>query len=127
MKFVSKYFSLLILLSLFFSGCAEKNIEISKKEVERIPLNLSEPNALKMKNVGFYIITEDNATAVFKRLKAENKEPVLIGLSSDDYINTSENLNNIKFYIIEQRQIIKSYKEYYETNTPVNLTKQNSK
>lgn len=99
-----------------FTGCAEKQIEVVSKPEERIPLNLSEPNQLKLKPVNFYVITDKNKEAVFKQLEAEKKDKVLIGMSDDDYIKMSENILLIQNYIIKQRFIIKSYKDYYESS-----------
>lgn len=107
----------LLLASFLFSGCAEKQIEVKTLPEERIPLNLSEPNQLKLKPVTFYVLTEKNKDAVFKQLEAQNKDKVLIGLSDDDYQKISENLILIQNYIVQQRFIIKSYKDYYETQS----------
>lgn len=114
------YLSVIILL---FSGCSEKSIQISTVQSERMKLNLPEPEQLKLKPVTFYVLTEKNKDAVFKQLETQNKDKVLIGLSDDDYQKMSENLIHIQNYIIQQRQIIKSYKEYYELNKEENIEK----
>ena len=108
---------------LLFSGCSEKSIQISTVQSERMKLNLPEPEQLKLKSVTFYVLTEKNKDAVFKQLETQNKDKVLIGLSDDDYQKMSENLIHIQNYIIQQRQIIKSYKEYYELNKEENIEK----
>lgn len=108
---------------LLFSGCSEKSIQISTVQSERMKLNLPEPEQLKLKPVTFYVLTEKNKDAVFKQLETQNKDKVLIGLSDDDYQKMSENLIHIQNYIIQQRQIIKSYKEYYESNKEENTEK----
>lgn len=118
--------SALICLStiiILFSGCSEKSIQISTVQSERMKLNLPEPEQLKLKPVTFYVLTEKNKDAVFKQLETQNKDKVLIGLSDDDYQKMSENLIHIQNYIIQQRQIIKSYKEYYELNKEENIEK----
>lgn len=120
--------SALICLSaiiLLFSGCSEKSIQISTVQSERMKLNLPEPEQLKLKPVTFYVLTEKNKDAVFKQLETQNKDKVLIGLSDDDYQKMSENLIHIQNYIIQQRQIIKSYKEYYETKSTHQTTDKN--
>lgn len=114
--FANKIITNIILISsiLFFSACAEKEITVKTVQDERIKLNLSEPNQLKLKPITFYILTEKNKDVVFKQLESQNKDKVLISLSDDDYQNMSENLVLIQNYILQQRYIIKSYKEYYE-------------
>ena len=114
--FVNKIIPNIILISsvLFFSACSEKQIEVRTVQDERIKLNLSEPQQLKLKPIVFYVLTEKNKDAVFKQLESSNKDKVLISISDDDYQNMSENLVLIQNYITQQRYIIKSYKEYYE-------------
>lgn len=116
--FVNKIISNIILISsvLIFSACSEKQIEVRTVQDERIKLNLSEPQQLKLKPIVFYVLTEKNKDAVFKQLESSNKDKVLISISDDDYQNMSENLVLIQNYITQQRYIIKSYKEYYEAN-----------
>ena len=116
--FVNKIISNIILISsvLIFSACSEKQIEVRTVQDERIKLNLSEPQQLKLKPIVFYVLTEKNKDAVFKQLESSNKDKVLISISDDDYQNMSENLILIQNYITQQRYIIKSYKEYYEAN-----------
>lgn len=118
MKQMNKIIKSAILASslLFITGCSTKTIDINTVEKERTKLNLSEPNAIKLKDVNFLIITEQNSNTVFKQLETSNKDKVLIGLTDEDYIKMSENLLELKGYILEQRKIINSYKEYYESN-----------
>lgn len=133
--YANKIINSIILISLTgvgilgFTGCAEKQIEVVSKPEERIKLNLSEPNQLKLKPVNFYVITDKNKEAVFKQLEIEQKDKVLIGMSDDDYIKMSENLILIQNYIVQQRFIIKSYKDYYESNesSDSNIPLQNKK
>jgi len=106
---------LLTLLAVFVSGCSSvKQLDIFKTEVERAPLNLSEPEAAKMEKIQWVIITSENAEEVFAKLKEQGKDPVLFGLSDEDYELLSKNFNQIRAYMIKQRQIIDQYKEYYE-------------
>lgn len=108
--------SVSIILGLFFTGCSEKQLEVREIKEERVYLNLQEPEQIKLKNVKFYIITEDNFKTVFAELKAKNTDTVIIGLSDDDYSNMSENLVEIQNYISKQKNIIFQYKQYYESN-----------
>ena len=115
--FVNKIISSIILISsvLFFSACSEKQIEVRTVQDERIKLSLEEPSQLKLNQITFYVITEKNKDTIFKQLELQNKDKVLIGISDDDYQKMSENLIMIQNYIVQQRFIIKSYKDYYES------------
>ncbi len=102
-------------IGFLLTGCAEKSINVNTTEVERTKLNLEQPSKLNLNDVNFIIITEKNSSSVFKQLETAHKDKILIGLTDDDYIKMSENLQELKHYILKQQQIIKSYKEYYET------------
>ena len=105
----------ILLIGFLLSGCSSvKQLDIFKTEVERAPLNLSEPEAAKMEKIQWVIITSENAEEVFAKLKEQGKDPVLFGLSDEDYELLSKNFNQIRAYMIKQRQIIDQYKEYYE-------------
>ena len=97
-----------------FAGCSQKEIVIQREEVKKIPLNLSEPQPLKLNDITYVVITDKNSKDVFDQMIKESKEPVLFGIDSKDYENLSLNLSYIRKYIIEQQQIIKSYRDYYE-------------
>ena len=105
----------ILLIGFLLSGCSSvKQLDIFKTEVERAPLNLSEPEAAKMEKIQWVIITSENAEEVFAKLKEQGKDPVLFGSSDEDYELLSKNFNQIRAYMIKQRQIIDQYKEYYE-------------
>ena len=108
-------FSAVLIGAISFTGCSEKQIEIKSTPEERVKLNLTEPRKLVLKPVTYYVLTEKNKESVFKQLELENKDKVIIGLSDDDFQKMSENLIQIQNYIIQQRFIIKSYKDYYES------------
>tara|TARA_B110000977_G_scaffold29470_1_gene38314 strand:+ start:9137 stop:9481 length:345 start_codon:yes stop_codon:yes gene_type:complete len=107
---------LLILSTFLISGCSSvKHLEIFKTEVPREPLALPLPLTPKLEEIKWTIITSDNADEVFAKLKAGGVDPVLFGLTDDGYEALSKNFAQIRAYMLQQDEIIKSYKEYYET------------
>ena len=60
------------------------------------------------------IITPENAEEVWKKLKEENTDLVLFGLTDDGYEQLSITMAEIRNFIAQQRTIIIKYKEYYE-------------
>lgn len=107
----------IIIMSLFLFSCSStdvKPIEIATECVEKTPLELQQPSELSLKTVQWYIITEDNYSAVFKQIETDGKDILLIGLTDDGYKNISLNYADIFKFIISQKQIIQSYKDYYE-------------
>ena len=107
---------MLILSTFLISGCSSvKHLEIFKTEVPREPLALPLPLTPKLEEIKWTIITSENAEEVFEKLKAGGVDPVLFGLTDDGYEALSKNFAQIRAYMLQQDEIIKSYKEYYET------------
>ena len=95
-------------------GTAVKRLDIFTKEVERQPLNLEKPLTPKLENIKCIIITSENAEEVFAKMKENKTDPVIFGLSDEDYELISKNFAQIRAYMIQQNQIIDEYKKYYE-------------
>ena len=116
----------ILLVSLFaivLSGCSSvRQLEIFKTEVERAPLNLPQPEAAKMEKIKWVIINSENAEEVFAKMKEQGKDPVLFGLSDEDYELLSKNFAQIRAYMIKQQKVIDAYKEYYEGDTDTTNT-----
>ncbi len=106
----------LLTLTIFLTSCgtAVKQLEIFKVEEPRAPLNLESPQAPKMESLNWVIITSENADEVFAKLKENGKDPVLFGLSDDDYELLAKNFAQIRAYIIQQNATLDQYKKYYE-------------
>ena len=97
------------------SGCSSvKDLQVFTKEVERTPLNLAEPPALKMEELDWIIINEENYAKVFDDLKKKNKDVVLFGLTDEGYEKLAVNFAQVRKYIILNKSILKKYKDYYE-------------
>lgn len=114
---------LLILTTILsISGCSllpkwgedVKPITVKTEAVARTPLNLSDPAPLKAREVQWIVITPENADEVWKRLKDEKKDLMLIALTDDGYEMLAMNIAEIKNLIAQQRSIIIKYKDYYE-------------
>lgn len=112
----------IFLLSVSLTGCASfslfgakvKPVEIQTKAVERTPLNLPMPEPLSPRSPQWILITPQNADQVWAKLKENNADLVLFGLTDDGYEELSINMAELRNYIAAQRQIIIKYKEYYE-------------
>ena len=112
---------------MFLTSCSSiKPLEVLNLEVKREPLNLDQPEVADFENLQWYIINSENAEEVFAKLKKENVDPVLFGLTDEGYEALSKNFAQIRHYIQKQNLIIESYKNYYEPsnkkkieNTPV--------
>ena len=107
-------FGLMILL---LSSCvgAVKEITSYKIEKKREPLNIGDPTPLELQDVDWIIITKDNAEEVFEKIKNDkNGDYALFALTDTGYEKLALNFADIRNKLAEQRQIILSYREYYE-------------
>ena len=93
-------------------------IEVKTVAQEKTRLNLREPAPLEARDVQWIVITPENAEAVFQKLREENVDAVLIGLTDVGYEQLSLTMAEIKNYIAQQKAIIVKYKEYYEPPKP---------
>ena len=103
----------IILLSSCVAGV--KTLETYTIEKKREPLNLTMPAPLELQDVDWIVITKDNAEEVFEKIKNEkNGDYALFALTDNGYEKLALNFADIRNKLAEQRQIILSYKEYYE-------------
>jgi len=80
-------------------------------EVERkVPLQ-SQPRSVKMNDIYFYVVTEQNFEAFKKRFSKENGDLVGYVLSVRDYETLALNMADIRRYIQQQREIIIYYEK----------------
>ena len=106
----------IILVGIILTSCSSvKKIETVKTEVKRAPLNLDRPEPIAMDELNWIIINSENAEEVFAKLKEKGTDPVLFGLTDDEYEDLSMNFAQIRNYIIQQGFVIDKYKEYYES------------
>ena len=110
----------LLILTTFLTSCSTiQPLEVFKTEVERRPLNLPLPAPAELEQVRWIIINRENAEEVFLDLESKNIDPVIIGLTDEDYENFRKNYAQIRAYMIKQNTIIDAYKEYYESEQEV--------
>ena len=107
---------LLGLLTVFLTSCGSsvKEIQVSTVEVSKIPLNLPSLDPLQLQGVEWIIITKDNAMEIFEEIKSKGGEYSLFALTDTGYEKLALNFTDIRNRLAEQRQILLSYKEYYE-------------
>ena len=71
---------------LTLSGCSSiKQLDIFTMEVERAPLALEKPTIQELEKLKWIIITSKNADEVFKKMKEQGIDPVIFGLSDNDF------------------------------------------
>jgi len=105
---------LIIIFSLIISGCSSTVKEIICKPTDKAKLSLEDPVPLDLKKVEWIVITQDNVDEIFQSFKDNNQRIVVFAVSGDGYKSLALNMQEIKRYLIEQKEILKLYREYYE-------------
>ena len=107
---------LLGLLAVFLTSCGSsvKEIQVSTVEVSKTPLGIPNLDPLQLQGVEWIIITKDNAMEIFEEIKSKGGEYSLFALTDTGYEKLALNFTDIRNRLAEQRQLLLSYKEYYE-------------
>ena len=107
---------LLSVLAVFLTRCGSsvQEIQVTTVEVSKTPLNLPNPDPLKLQNVEWIVITKDNANEIFERIKSAGGEYALFAVEDTGYEKLQINFTDIRNKLAEQRQLLLAYREYYE-------------
>ena len=109
---------LFVMLIILLTSCSfmprEKQIEVVTKQVEKPKLNIEQVEPLDLKPVKWIVVTKDNAEEIFTNLENEGKSIALFALNTDTYEVLSLNMEELKRYILTQKEVLVKYKEYYE-------------
>ena len=106
----------LIATLLLSSGCSYfknplKTIEIKTVEVERVIPTQNRPQPVRLNDIYFYVVTEENFEDFKNRFVKENGDLVGYVLSVRDYEALALNMADIKRYIQQQKEIIIYYEK----------------
>ena len=106
----------ILLVGFLLSSCTStpRQIEISAKPIEKPKLVLPPAEELRLKDLTWVVINEENAQEVWEKLKKDKKDPVLIGLTDDGYEILAMNMSDIMKLLQQQKAIIAAYQNYYE-------------
>jgi hypothetical protein len=104
-----------ILIAGFLSACSPRvePIEIKTTPVEKPVLSVPSADRIVTRPVEWIIITENNYEKVFERLKKDNKDVVLFGITANGYENLALNIGDLRTHIEQKNAIIFAYRRYY--------------
>ena len=102
---------------LTLSGCSSiKQLDIFSLDFEREPLALEKPTIQELEKLKWIIITSKNADEVFKKMKEQGIDPVIFGLSDNDFQLLAKNFAQIRAHMMKLNVMIDEYKDYYESD-----------
>ena len=132
---------LLSVLAVFLTSCGSsvQEIQVTTVEVSKTPLNLPNPDPLKLQDVEWIIITKDNANEIFERIKSAGGEYALFAVEDTGYEKLQKGIfSNYKLGFMhgkllkeEKNDLIDIETKYYElekqTNQDLNIATENLK
>ena len=102
---------------LTLSGCSSiKQLDIFSLDFEREPLALEKPTIQELEKLKWIIITSENSDEVFKKMKEQGLDPVIFGLSDNDFKLLAKNFAQIRAHMMKLNVMIDEYKDYYESD-----------
>ena len=110
------YISIIFLAGILtLSGCSSiKQLDIFSLDFEREPLALEKPTIQELEKLKWIIITSENSDEVFKKMKEQGLDPVIFGLSDNDFKLLAKNFAQIRAHMMKLNVMIDEYKDYYE-------------
>ena len=116
--------SAILTIGIFLSGCS------STPEVVRVPYAVQKtidkaphPKKIKMMDVYFYVVNEDNFNEFKTRFIKKHNSFVFVAFSVKDYERLGLNTSELKRYIQQQKDIIL----YYEKSTEKSIENSENK
>lgn len=69
------------------------------------------PQPVELNDVKFYVVTPDNLDEFLKEFEEDNGQIVFVATSVPSYENLSINLQELRRYILQQKEIILYYEQ----------------
>jgi hypothetical protein len=82
-----------------------------------VPLDLPPVDVLKLDDVNWIIVTEENIQSVWADLEKKKYSVVIFGLTDKGYEDLSVNVAKLKKLVQQQKAVIAAYKSYYENQS----------
>ena len=104
-------------LTLLLSACSlpqiDRPITVSAPPIQRPQLVLPSVDELRMRNIEWVIINEENIETRLEEFKTTGQPIALFVLTAEGYENLALNLSDIRALIQQQQEIIAAYESYY--------------
>ena len=107
----------ILLISVLLASCSlfgtKVDIDATVTAVPRAPLVLPSVDTIDLENIKWRLATEDNFIEILKKLEEQGFDPILFGITDEDYESMSINQAKTLKLILQQRAVIEALKEYY--------------
>ena len=89
-------------------------IEVSAKPIDKPDLTLPPVDELRLRQVNWIIINQENLDAKLAELTAGGKPLAMFVLTGEGYENLGLNISDIRALVQQQQAIIVAYENYYK-------------
>lgn len=108
-----------ILSCVVISGCASTPKPTEVVQVQTTPIKPVAPivpsvDDLRMRDVQWVVVTEENYQGVLMRLRGTGQQPVLYALTPAGYSNLIMNQGDVMKVIRQQKEVILIYRRSYQ-------------
>tara|TARA_B100000287_G_C20382375_1_gene682159 strand:- start:373 stop:771 length:399 start_codon:yes stop_codon:yes gene_type:complete len=106
--------ALLLMTSMMVSNCSlipTKQIEVSAKPIERTIVQPIMPREIDLREVRWLTITPENFEEQFKIIEEQEGELVFLAMTIPDYETMAYNMQELKRYITELKDVVVYYRE----------------
>lgn len=106
----------LLIPILLLSGCVQNKpvkVDIQTIEVPRVELSLPEVDKLRMGEVEWTVLNEDNALEEIEALLGKNYTPTFMCVPDEGYEALGLNFARVRQLVEQQQAVIGAYKRYY--------------
>ena len=110
----SRNLAILLTISMMGSSCSlipTKQIEVTSKPLERTIVQPVMPREIDLKSVKWLTVTPDNWEEQLKIIEEQEGELVFLALSIPDYELMAYNMQELKRYITELKDVVVYYRE----------------
>lgn len=106
--------SLILSASLILTACSQTEPEPQKPTIQTVTVKQNipiqaRPNGVNLRDVQFYVVTEENYEQFVDRFTGAGNDFVFVAISIDDYEDLSLNLADLRRYIEQQGSLIVYY------------------
>ena len=110
----SKNLAILLTISMMGSSCSllpTKEIQVTAKPMERTIVQPVMPREIDLKSVKWLTVTPENWEEQLKIIEEQEGELVFLALSIPDYELMAYNMQELKRYITELKDVVVYYRE----------------
>ena len=110
----SRNLAILLTISMMGSSCSlipTKQIEVTSKPLERTIVQPVMPREIDLKSVKWLTVTPDNWEEQLKIIEEQDGELVFLALSIPDYELMAYNMQELKRYITELKDVVVYYRK----------------